>query len=430
MPKIIDHSSSSRRKFMKNAAGAGLMAPLIMSGCDAPEKSTNDDKLETRLLEAMNSPVLKKALFPDPVMIESVELLNLEDQYFVRVRSTDGAEGIAMTNRQQIRYVYPMFIRMVAPRFVQKDARNLDTLVEAAFRYKQNYKWQGLGFWSCVSWMEFAILDLLGNVSGRSLGELLGNRIRSSSKIYYANGDRTSKAPEVVDQLEKLIEISGAKAIKHKVGGRMKYSKETTARDKALIPLVRKRLGDDTNIFTDANSSFDVPMALEIGRILQEHNYGFFEEPVRFDDFDGTREVAEQLNLPIAGGEEEYSIIRFKSLIRQNVLQVVQPDILFFGGFIRSIRVARMAEAAGKKVVPHMSGFGLGILHVLHFASIVPNAFDYQEFKGDKDGVPYLVTGTDKPLQSIDGEMAIPNGPGLGVTFDPDYFNRLKPVIL
>ena len=89
-----------------------------------------------------------------------------------------------------------------------------------------------------------------------------------------------------------------------------------------------------------------------------------------------------------------------------------------------------MAEAAGLRIVPHMSGFGFGSLHVLHFASSIPNSPDYEEFKGDKDGLPYEVTGTGKPVQAIDGEIDIPTGPGLGVRFDPDDIRLLKPVVL
>ena len=170
--------------------------------------------------------------------------------------------------------------------------------------------------------------------------------------------------------------------------------------------------------------------ALKIGKALEEHNYGFYEEPVQFDYLEETKEVADALTIPIAGGEDEYSMRRFQWLIENNALQIVQPDLLFFGGFVRSIRVARMAEAAGLKVVPHMSGFGLGILHVLHYAAIVPNSMPHQEFKGDKDGLPYVVTGTNSPLEAIDGAITIPQGPGMGVTFDPDYMIKLKPVIL
>ncbi|MCG8440295.1 MAG: mandelate racemase/muconate lactonizing enzyme family protein, partial [Caulobacterales bacterium] len=285
-------------------------------------------------------------------------------------------------------------------------------------------------FWVCVAWLEFAILDLMGKTTGLPAGELLGERLRDESGIYYANGDRESSAEEVVGQLEELIAQSGAKAVKFKLGARMRYDEASTARDLALIPLARERLGDDAVLYTDANSSFDAPQAIRIGQVLEAHRYGFFEEPVRFDDFDGTKEVADALAIPIAGGEQETSLLRFRWLIEHGAIQVAQPDLLHFGGLVRSIRVARMAEAAGLEVVPHMSGFGLGFMYVLHFTSVTPNTLAYQEYKGDKDRIPYEVTGRGGVLEPTGGVIPIPSGPGLGITFDPDYLATTRPVTL
>jgi len=414
---------TSRRDLLKLAAAGVLLPPAL--GARA-----NTTDLRERLLAAQSRPVLRRDRLRDPIVIESVELLRRDEQFFVRVRSKDGAQGLALTNKQIVRHIYPLLSTRVMPRFVGKDARDLDKLVHDVFAWGQNYKWQGLGFWSCVAWVEFAVLDLIGNHVDAPLGELVGERIRDRSAIYYANGDRTSSANGVVDQLEELIAISGARAVKFKLGARMHYTDASTRRDLELIPLARKRLGDELTLFTDSNSSYDVPLAIRVGRLLEEYDYGFFEEPVQFDHLWETKAVADALDIAVAGGEEEYSMRRFQWLIENAALDIVQPDLLFFGGFVRSIRVARMAEAAGLPIVPHMSGFGLGSLHVLHFASVVPNSLDYQEFKGDKDGLPYEVIGTGKPLEAVDGEIDIPTGPGLGVRFDPDYMRQLEPVVL
>ena len=414
-----------RRDLLKLAAAGALVPPTVgAAGC------ADRSDLRERLLAAQASSVLRRDRLPEPIVIESIELLRKDEQFFVRVRSTDGIEGLALTNKRVIRSIYPMLPALVMPYFVGKDVRDLDSLIEGVFVRGHNYKWQGLGFWSCVAWVEFAILDLIGNHVEAPLGALVGERIRNRSGIYYANGDRESSAEAVVDQLEELIAISGARAVKFKLGARMRHTDASTKRDFELIPLARRQLGDDVVLFTDANGSYDVPLALRIGTLLQAHDYGFFEEPLQFDFYEETKTVADALQIPIAGGEQVYGMRRFQWLIENDALQILQPDLLFFGGFVRSIRVARMAEAAGLKVVPHMSGFGLGSLHVLHFASVVPNSMPFQEFKGDKDGLPYEVIGTGKPLQSIDGEIGIPSGPGLGIRFDPDYIRGLKPVTL
>ena len=142
----------------------------------------------------------------------------------------------------------------------------------------------------------------------------------------------------------------------------MRYDEATTRRDHALIRMTRKAFGDAVTLYADANGSYDVPKAVEIGRAMQDHGFRFYEEPVPFDYYQETREVAEALAIPIAGGEEEASLRQFRWTIETGVLQVVQPDLFYFGGMTRALRVARMAEAAGLECTPHMSGSGLGFL--------------------------------------------------------------------
>ncbi len=414
----------SRRKFLMSAGlgAAGLVtAQQSASALGATKGHRVDEELNARILEALKKPVLRKSLFKEPVIIESVELLKRDDQHFVVVRSSEGHTGICLTNRTMIRHVYPLFLRMITPFFIGKDARDLDTLIDGVFSNSLNYKWQGMAFWVCVAWMEFALLDLLGHTVSKPVGELLGDRIRDKCMIYYANGDRRSSAAEVIDQLKALIAKSGAKAVKFKLGGRMRFDEASNRRDRELIPLARAELGDETTLKVDSNSSFDVATAISMGKLLSEYNYDFFEEPVQFDHYEETKMVADALEIPIAGGEQESSMRRFRWLMENGAVQVAQPDLLHFGGMIRSIRVARMADALGLRVTPHMSGFGLGILHVLHFASIVENAGDFQEYKGDKDGIPYQVIDTGQPIQSVKGVINVPKAPGFGVEFNKDY---------
>jgi D-galactarolactone cycloisomerase len=172
-------------------------------------------------------------------------------------------------------------------------------------------------------------------------------------------------------------------------------------------------------IHADANGSYDIPMSLRIGKIMQEHGLAFMEEPMAFDCYDETKEIADALPIPVAGGEQESSLRRFRWMIEHRGVDVVQPDLFYFGGFIRSIRVARMAAAAGMPCTPHMSDGGLGYLYVAHYASCVPNAGPFQEYKGRDTTLP--VSSESSTLRSVNGMLTVPTGPGLGVTIDPAF---------
>lgn len=197
-------------------------------------------------------------------------------------------------------------------------------------------------------------------------------------------------------------------------------------RTEKIIPLIRKTFGDKMALYADANGFYSVEEAIRVGRLLEEYDYGFFEEPVPFDWYEETKQVADALTIPIAGGEQEYSLHGFRWLIANNALQIAQPDNYYFGGMIRSLKVARMAEAFGKPCTPHMSGGGLGYLYMIHFVSVLANAFAHHEFKGLGTDVKFECKTS--PLSVVDGMIKVPTGPGLGVEMDLDFLRKHQEV--
>jgi L-alanine-DL-glutamate epimerase-like enolase superfamily enzyme len=169
-----------------------------------------------------------------------------------------------------------------------------------------------------------------------------------------------------------------------------------------------------------------VEEAVRVGRLLEEYRFEFFEEPVPFDWYEETKQVADILKIPVAGGEQEYSLHGFRWLIANDGLQIVQPDYFYFGGMIRSKKVALMAEALGKKCTPHMTGGDLGFLYMMHFVSALPNALPYHEFKGFKTEIIFKCETS--PLKSVNGLVKVPTGPGSGVDIDPELINKFQVV--
>ena len=373
---------------------------------------------------AMSAPLLRKALWREPVLITSVDVLKASEQFLIRVRSQDGAVGTAVGHPDVLETTWPILTQRVAPYFLKKDARELEALIDGVYLANSNYKWQGLPFWVPVASLEFAILDLLGKVASKPLGELFSETIQRDVAVYRASGNRGNTPEEEIAYLQRLVGETGAKAIKFRLGARMRFDAASTKRDLAMIPLTRKTFGEEMTIYADANGSYNIPTAIRIGRLMKEHRLAFMEEPVPFDFYDETKTIADQLTLPVAGGEQESSLRRFRWMIEQKCVDVVQPDLFYFGGFIRSIRVARMAAAAGIPCTPHMSDGGLGYLYVAHFASCVPNAGPFQEYKGRDDSLP--VSSDTSSLNTVKGMLKVPSGPGLGVTIDPAFIEKAE----
>ncbi len=421
---------TSRRKFITASLTGGLAATLPGSTFGSAPESKSGPKADigstyAKLDEILLKPVLKKELFKAPVIIESLELLRYKNSFLCRVRSKDGAEGWSFANDGPMKSFYPVFVNRLQPYFIGKDARDLEALFEEVYVYQSNYKFQSLALWVPVATIEFAILDMLGHIAGQSMGQLIGEIHHPTVAFYQANSERDIEGEEVLRHLQQEVSASKTKALKFKVGGRMSHPEFPAGRSEKLIPLVRKIFGDEMHLFADSNGSYDANEAIRIGKMLQEYKYDLFEEPVPFDWYEETKQVADTLTIPISGGEQEASMHNFRWLIAHDALQIVQPDVYYFGGMIRSTRVARMAAALGKTCTPHISG-GMGYLYMMHFVSTLPNAGAFHEFKGDNKELPLECKSSSLLIE--DGSIKVPTGPGSGVEVDPDFLKKYKVV--
>lgn len=379
-----------------------------------------------RLDAVLKQPVLKKHLFSTPVILESVELLRLDNRFLCRVRSRDGAEGISVAH-SEMRNLYPIFLRRIQPFLVGKDARELDLILERIFVYDFNFRFSGISLGIPLATAEFAILDMLGRIAGKPVGELIGEIHHPRVGVYVATEWREKPVEESLELIRKEVAKYDAKALKIKVGGLMfmttdLYAAGPPGRTEKIVPLVRKTFGDEMALYADANGFYTVPEAIRVGRLLEEYKYRYFEEPVMFDHLEEIQQVADALAIPVANGEQDYSFYGFRWLLAHDGLDIVQPDNYYFGGMIRSMKVARMAAAFGKQFIPHMSGGGLGYLYNIQLVSAVPNAGEHHEFKGLETHVRFECKTS--PLKVVNGKIQVPTGPGFGVEFDPDWVKR------
>jgi len=426
---------TTRRNFLTTAATAGLASPLLpIPSCGAETagrgRPAEAEARQAKLLEVLRQPVLKKELFTSPVIIQSVELLRWENSYLCRVRSADGAEGISVAH-SDMRRLYPIFLRNLQPFFIGKDARELDLILEKVYIYGFNFRYNGISLGLPLATIEFAILDLLGRMAGRSLGRLIGEIHHPEVPVYVATEWRELPIEETVDRIKQAVAEYDAKALKIKVGYLMfmttdMHAKGPVGKSERLIPLLRELFGSDMALYADANGYYEVNEAIRVGKLLEENKYAYFEEPVMYDDFEAIKRVADALAIPIANGEQDQSFVNFRWLIANDGIEIVQPDSYYFGGLIRSVKVGRMAAAFGKSIVPHMSGGGLGFLYNSHLVSVLPNAGAHHEFKGLNTQVRFECKTS--PLKVVGGKIKVPTGPGLGVDIDPEFIKKHQPV--
>jgi L-alanine-DL-glutamate epimerase-like enolase superfamily enzyme len=397
-----------RRRFLGSAAASLLPVSRLLADTPEWEKPLFD---------------LRK-LTSTPVRVKSIDVLQNGKNYFVRATSSDGVQGITIA-KDPIEILIPILKHRIVPHFVGKDARDLETLIDSV--YVANYKLAGQALWLPVSCVEQALLDMLGKVTKKTVGQMLGGQLRKEIPVYLSGSARELTAEEEVDIYVRGVEATGAKAVKFKIGGRMSRNADAyPGRTETLLKLARKRLGDSMVLYADANGSYDSKKGIEVGKMLQDLKFQFFEEPCPWEEVSETKKVADALDIPIAFGEQNSSFWGFDWMLSTGAMQIVQPDLNYNGGFLRELRVARIARKYNAPITPHNTQTGAAGAKIIQFASCCPNVGPYMEWPWR---APEKAASWYSPNLFVKGgKVTVPEGPGLGIDFDPAYLASAKTV--
>jgi L-alanine-DL-glutamate epimerase-like enolase superfamily enzyme len=355
--------------------------------------------------------------------ITSIESFTLGQRIgVVRVRAEDGSEGWGQFAPTNADITAMVLHRQVAPVVLGLDAGDPSAVSDAVMA--ATYKFPGTYICRALAGVDTAIWDLLGKAAGKSVCELLGGTPRSFP--VYGSSMRRDTTPEALaNQLVRLRDEQGYRGFKIKIGKRMGYDvDEWPGRTEAVIRAARAAVGDDVLLLADGNSGFTPKRAIEVGRLMEEHHFSHFEEPCPYWDLEWTAEVANALEIPVAGGEQDYDLKQWERMIAMGAVDICQPDVCYLGGLSRSLRVAKMAESAGLKCVPHSSNHSLVMVFTLHMMGAIRNAGPYAEFSVE----PQTQNNSfySPLLQAVDGKVQIPDGPGWGITINEEWLAQTE----
>jgi len=402
----------NRRNFLKTAAASALVSSRAMRAAGLADMQAE--------IREYKKPVFNlHKFFSAPVKITSIELLQAHNQYFLRTRSADGAEGMVQT--KDIADYISILAHRVRPHFLNQDARDLERLVDEVYADDSNYKLAGQEFWCPVAYIEQSLFDLMGKSLKKPAGELMGGVLRKEVPVYLSGSGRDTTAEDEVEVYVRGVEITGAKAVKFKIGGRMSDNRDAyPGRTDKLLELAHQKLAGKVTLMADANGSYGSDEAIAIGRRLQEMKYLWFEEPCPWEELSETKRVADALDMKVAFGEQDTSLWLFQWMIDNKVMDVVQPDLNYNGGFIRAARVARMARRANNMwICPHDTQTGAASVNILQFAATTPNIGPWMEYVWRKP--PKKESWYSPNFDIKDGVIPVPTGPGMGLEFDPDF---------
>ena len=301
------------------------------------------------------------------------------------------------------------------PLLIGADASRPEVLWHRMYNQSRDYGLKGAVI-GAISAIDIALWDLLGKSLNRPVHALLGGAFRERVQAYATGFYRRQgrgEAKRLADEAQRHC-ASGFRAMKIKLG----FGVDD---DLSVMREVRAALaGAPVTLMIDTNHAYGVADAIRLGRALEDCALRWYEEPVAQEDLAGYREVRQAVGCPIAGGENEFTLFGFRDLIGARAVDVVQPDIAAAGGFTACRHIAALAHAHGVAVNPHVWGSAIGQAASLHLIAALPVAHpslfaSEPILEYDQSSHPFRRELVACPLEHVEGWVAVPDGPGLGV---------------
>jgi len=352
--------------------------------------------------------------------IQSIETFSTEFVGLVRVTADNGSQGWGQVSTYNADISSLVLHRQVAPYALGWDVFDIDGLVDLI--PDREHKFPGSYLRRAMAGVDTALWDLQGKLQSKSVCELLGGQPRSL-RVYASSMRRDISPADEAERLCRLRDEYGYDAFKIRVGSEFGHdADEAPGRSEAIVPAVRRALGDDVALLVDANSGYTPDRAIEIGRLLEDYGYCHFEEPCPYWELEWTKQVSDALDIDVAGGEQDCDLAAWRRIVAMRAVDVLQPDICYLGGLSRTLRVAALARESGLACVPHSANLSLVTVFTLHLMGAITAAGPYVEFSIEgHDYYPWQYGLFAPALTAEDGKVAIPDGPGWGVEISPRW---------
>ncbi|MGH3487276.1 MAG: mandelate racemase/muconate lactonizing enzyme family protein [Actinopolymorphaceae bacterium] len=315
----------------------------------------------------------------------------------VEVDTDEGITGLALSGEGAARFAAP-----IRDRLVGEDPRDFGRLWHRMFTGWRKPVVKGDAV-SAIGSVDNALWDLRGKALDLPVYRLLGG-FRSRVPAYAAGGYyEEGKGPqELADEMLSFVG-AGYRAVKLKVGG------ADIGEDVRRVAAVRAAVGPDIRVMVDANNAWTSAEALKFGQAVEEFDLAWFEEPCWPDDHDGMARLVSRLTTPIATGEIEFTRWGFRDLIERRAVDIVQADPQTCGGLTEWVRIATLASAHHLMMAPHGNHY-VGA----HAVAAVDNGLIVESYAGLSPWQDEFLGG----ISFVDGELVLPETPGLGITVD------------
>ncbi|MDR3537288.1 MAG: mandelate racemase/muconate lactonizing enzyme family protein, partial [Acetobacteraceae bacterium] len=338
------------------------------------------------------------------------------DMVFVKVTTESGLVGWGESHHGRAHLAIATLVNTTLRQLVLgMDATDVNGVWAKIYKFQLGSHGMGSACAMAMSGIDTALWDIRGKAVGWPLYKLLGGRSRKIRA--YAGGISLGIQPPetLVDEAQAFV-AAGFKALKLRIGG------DNVAADIARVEAVRKALGPEIDILTDANTGYSLADARRAMPAFAACNVGWLEEPFPCQDYRSYREARGFAQVPLAAGENHFTRFEFSRLIEEGVVGILQPDLSKCGGITEAMKIAAMASAYKLPIHLHTSQ-GVNMTAAVQMLSAIENG-GYFEADCSLDN-PLRDKLIDPPIRiAADGTISPSEKPGIGVDVDEDMIRH------
>lgn len=357
---------------------------------------------------------------------------HLQQYIFIQVDTDEGLTGWGevttypglVANR-----VVAAMVREVRSILVGEDPSRIEAIWHKLFRLFTYMGTRGATT-ATISGIDIALWDIRGQALGLPIYELLGGPVRDTIPLYVHFAPDTT--PEGMAANAKQQVDLGAKGIKTDpflAAGRLvgldhidylngEIAPATEQLGVDMIAAIREAVGPQVELLIDAHAIYNVPTAIRLATRLAAYNIHWFEEPCPPESYHALQQVREQVPTRICVGERLHTRFEFVPVLERRLADFIMPDVTWTGGITELKKIANMAEAYYIPISPHDASGPINILAGAHVSLNVPNFYKLEARRVRFDFYNAFLS---EPLEVRDGDLVVPNRPGLGVSLNPDY---------
>jgi L-alanine-DL-glutamate epimerase-like enolase superfamily enzyme len=313
-------------------------------------------------------------------------------------------------------YSHPDLIRIIvedhlAPLLVGLDPTRIAELWDRMYSLTRWYGRKGAAI-SALGAIDTALWDLRGKIERVPVHRLLG--AKSNAVYAYASGLMWQ------DDLSLLVD----EATRHLNDGfglmKMRLGREP-AYDREAVLAVSRTISGRARLAIDGSHRYSVEGATELGSLLAEQGVAWFEEPFPPEDIDAYAILRSQVSVPISAGENEFGVQGFRELFRVGAIDIAQPDVSRAGGITECMKIGRLAQESGLKVVSHTWSDAVALVANAHVIAALENGTGVEVDRTRNPLIDELLT---EPPDIRGGQLHLSERPGLGIEVDKTLLRK------